>query len=186
MYTNQADVEARLGTKMTDEQAAYFESLSLSTDAYIERVTGTKFGSTEIVDVYVDGEAGPMLIIPTMHDITAVTRIAEDGAETVLSVSDYRVYPMGAANTYAIRRINGEWEDGPDRYKITGVLGYKEVPADIAMVASELASGSIKADSNQYKSEKVGDWSVTYSDSTSVSTDAMTTLNGYKRLSRSI
>jgi hypothetical protein len=188
MYTTEANIAARLGTSLTDDQASYFNDvLSDSIDAYINRVTGTAFSSTDSVDVYVDGTDSNMLIIPTMHDITSVSVVENDGTETAIPVDEYRTYPQGETDKYAIRNLNGTWTEGIENYKVTGSVGFTDVPADLVEVATEMAVNSLNANVNNYQSEKVGDWSVTYSGAqNSLSSDSVSTLNSYRRLSRSI
>lgn len=188
MYVTVGDIAAKLGTSLTADQEAVINSyLGDSVDAYINQITGTSFGSDEEVEVYVDGSDSNMLVIPTMHTITAVAKVEEDGTETAVSVDDYRTYPQGQGSKIAIRHLNGQWEEGIENYKVSGMLGYEEVPADIRMVAAELIANGLNANVNNYKSEKVGDWSVTYSDiEKGLSPNSIAILDNYKRLSRSM
>lgn len=188
MYTTQANIEARLGSTLTAEQVSYFNDvLDGAIDSFITFQTGVSFGATAEVDVYVDGSDSNMMIIPTMHDIIAVSRVTDSGDEEVIPVNEYRVYPQGSPITYGIRKLNGEWEEGFENYIITGKLGYALVPADIIELATQMAVSSLNAPIGNYKSEKVGDWAVTYGDSQSGITEQMnTTFANYRRLSRSI
>lgn len=188
MYTTVAQITGKLGT-LTADQQSYFQSVvDAGVDEQINALTGTQFGSVAVVDVYVDcNESGSTLVIPTMHDITAVAHVAEDGTETVLTVDSYYTYPRGTGNKYAIKGINDTLDTGTGcAYKITGVLGYKEIPGDIVAAATELAVAGLSANVNNLKSERVGDWSATYSDGSSVSSATLDNLSRYKRLSRSI
>lgn len=187
MYVTEANITSKLGRSLTADESSYFLSvLSPSIDAYINEATGTSFGSTTVVNVYVEGDDGNYLVIPTMHDITALARVDTDGSEEAIPVDDYRTYPFHADNKLAIKHLNGEW-DSDVEYKITGQMGYKTVPADITAIATELAVNQINSTYNNYKSEKVGDWSVTYADNAQfLSSASIGMLDRYKRLSRGI
>lgn len=188
MYTTQANVEAKLGTTLTDDQASYFINvLSPAIDRYIERETGMIYGSTTAVSVYVDGTGTGTLIIPTMNTITAVARVNTDGTEEAISVDDYSTYPRGDTDKYALRHLNGTWEEGIENYKVTGKSGASTVPADIVMVATELAINALNESNTNYKSESVGDWSATYAETNkSISDESRNILLSKRRLSRSI
>lgn len=186
-YTTQANLEAKLnGTSLTSAQVTYFdEVLSGAVDAYIDSQTGTTFGSTATAQVYVGGDDSMFLTIPTMHDITAVSKVEDDGTETAIAVDEYSTYPRGEANKYALRRTSGDWEDGIENYKISGKLGFVEIPDDIVMVATELALNALNESDNNVESEKVGDWSVKYAVSeNSISAESKSVLSSYRRLSR--
>lgn len=189
MYTTQTQLESRLGRVLTDEQSSYYDTvLSAGVDAQVNYLTGTVFGSDEIVDVYVEtDQTSSTLVIPTMHDITSVSYVSPDGSEEAIPVDQYYLYPRGEANKYAIKHLNSEWSDETHgAYKITGKLGYAEIPDDIIQLATEMAMIGIDTNVNGYQSEKVGDWAVTYGDPKKLSADSLMTLSRYKRLSRSI
>lgn len=189
MYTTASYISAKLGTTLSADQVDYFTNvLDDAIDSYINRLTDVSFGSTTIVTVYVDGTDSNMLIIPTMHDITEVALINSSGVvEGVVGVDEYRTYPQGSVDKLAIRKLNGTWAEGFENYKITGQAGYKVIPADIVNAATEMAVNSLNANVNNYKSEKVGDWSVTYSEAeNSLSAGSEMVLANYRRLSRSI
>lgn len=188
-YTTSANIAARLGKSLTADQSTYFTSvLDAAIDAYINKITGTSFGSTVSVEVYVetDDTQGGTLVIPTMHDITSLAKVNNDGTEELIPVDDYYTWPRGVDDKLAIKSVSGDWESDAT-YKITGELGYKNIPADIVEVATELAVNGLSGNVNDYKSEKVGDWSVTYAEGEKqLSSSAMTVLNSYNRLSRSV
>ncbi len=189
MYTTTAKITDKLGTSLTTAQSNYFTNvLNAAIDATINRITGTAFGSTTSTSIYVDGSDSSLLIIPTMHDITAVAKLDDNTSTYIaLPVADYRTYPQGDLNKYAIRNINGTWSDGLENYKITGKLGFAEIPADIIDIATTMAIDSLGGNANNYKSERVGDWAVTYADTEkTILTEAMSILESYRRLSRSI
>lgn len=189
MYTTAANISAKLGTSLSADQLDYFTNvLDDAIDSYINRLTGVSFGSTGVVSVYEDGTDSNMLVIPTMHDITEVAKMNSNGTvEAVVPVDEYRTYPQGSVDKLAIRKLNGTWAEGFENYKITGQSGYKTVPGDIVNAATEMAINSLNANVNNYKSEKVGDWAVTYSEAeNSLSAGSEMVLANYRRLSRSI
>lgn len=182
-YTNQSLIEAKLGSALSASQVAYLAALLPAIDAYINSQTGVSFGSSEDTVFYVTGTGTSTLIIPTIDAITSVYRVETDGTETLVDSSEYRPYPR-TSPIYAIKNINADWEEDID-YKITA--SEVAVPQQLALVATELAINFLNDSSNNYKSEKVGDWSVTYSDvAKSMSGDAERILGTYQRLSRSI
>lgn len=185
MYTTTANIAAKLKRSLTAEESTYFTSvLDPGIDAFINRQTETTFGSGDSTDVYVSGDGSSTLIIPTMHDISAVVKINEDDTEEPVSVDDYRTYPRSSSDKRALNRVSdGVWDEGIDNYKITGELGYSAVPGDITLVATELAASSIME--NNIKSERVGDWAVTYSDmQRTLSSSSQAILDSYHRLTR--
>jgi hypothetical protein len=190
MYTTQSNIESKLGTNLTDEQASYFSGvLDNMIDTFINNETETQFGSQTPTSIYVSGERSFMLTIPTMHEITEVKKLNSDGSDNVSleSGTDYLEYPRAGVDRYALRRLNGLWADGIENYKITGNLGYNDIPADIVHVATEIAINVLNESNNNYRSEKVGDWAVTYSDvSKSLSPESQTILASYRRLSEDI
>lgn len=188
MYTTTDNIESKLGASLTTAQKSYFTNvLSRAISKYIDTQTGTTFGSRKIVDVYIDGEDNFQGIIPTMHTITGIYNVDSGDTATLIDASAYNFYPRGSDQVYAIRNINGTWAEGLDNIKITGMLGYKNVPDDITLVATELAVNALNDNSTGYKSEKVGDWSATYADiQKSISTESTAILRSYNRLSRRI
>lgn len=189
MYTTAVNAANRLQIELSPEQTAYFNDvMDKAIDEYIDGETRTTFGGTEVTTVYVDGSCTNMLVIPTMHDITQIQKLArDDSVEETLDTSDYLLYPSGDPDTYAIRLRSGIFTEGFENYAITGVLGHRDVPEDIMMVATELAANGINQNISNIKRERVGDWDVIYKDAdTELSLDSTSTLARYKRLSRSI
>lgn len=192
MYTTQKQIEARLGRDMTESEVAYFtDTLSGAIDLYINRMTGTAFGTqtTELTNLYVDGTDSQLLIIPAMSNIDSVTQINDDGSQSTLTLNtDYKLYPSGQSPSLAIRKVGGgNWVEGFENYVIHGNLGYTDIPGDIKVAATELAVLSLNENVTAYKSEKVGDWAVTYKEAADgLSTATMQTLANYNRLARSI
>ena len=187
-YITQADVEAKLGTTLTEDQASYLEdTLIPSIASYIDYEAGTFFDNDTTTDEYVDGNGSNMLIVPTMWSVESVYSIDSDDTETELDASTYTVYPRSGP-VYAVRRKNGTWDDGFENYKVVGKLGYEGLPSVVKNIALEMAVNELTADTNNYKSERVGDWSVTYGDTAKapVSSNSLLLLQGYRRISRSV
>lgn len=189
MYTTTSYIEAKLGRSLTTAQANYFNTvLDNKIDTTINKMTRSVFGSLTPTTVYVDGTGTGLLIIPTMNNITAVAKDDNNsGTYTDLAADTYRVLPLAEVNKYAIRVTTGTWFIGTENYKITGILGYEDIPADIIDVATSMAIDSLTNNITNYKSERVGDWAVTYADvNKTLSADQMQIFDNYKRLSRSI
>lgn len=187
-YTTQENIEDKLEAALSQDQADYFTNvLSPAIDAFINQQTETQFGSDTAANVYVNGECSSILVIPTMHTITDLVKVEDDGTETTISTDDYVTYPQGEADKYAIRSRTGTWDEGFENYKVSGKLGYTAIPADITLVATELAVNALNENVGNYKSERVGDWAVTYADTAkTLSSDSQQILANYRRLSRSI
>lgn len=190
MYTTQTNIEAKLGSSLSTSQAAYFaDVLDDMIDTFINNETETQFGSQTPTSIYASGECSKMLTIPTMHIITEVKSLNDDGSDDTVLVSgtDYLEYPQAGVDRYALRRLNDVWDEGIENYKITGNYGYNDIPADIVHVATEIAVNILTADTNNYKSERVGDWSVTYNSvAKELSVESQNILANYRRLSRDI
>jgi len=182
-YLTSADLANKLGTTLTASQTAYLNSvLSSAIDAYIDSMTGTTFGSTTPTTVYADGDNTSILSIPTMHTITSVS----DDASNVIDSTRYKLYPRASSDKLAIRSLD-TWDEGNENYAIVGVLGHKNVPADIRIVALELASNALIENISGLKSESVGDWSVSYDNAVKeISSQSLGILESYTRLSRRI
>lgn len=183
-YTTQENIESRIG-ELTADQAAYFTNvMSPAIDAYIDSVTETNFGNAESDDVtfYVNGTGTNMLTIPTMSEVTSVSH---DG--DVINESEYVPFPQGSAAKLAIRKKDGTWSCGDENYVVVGKAGYSTIPADITMIATELAVNGLQARTDSIKSEKTGDWAVTYAEGEqNISPRSLDILQTYRRLSRSI
>lgn len=185
MYTTQDNVESALDRPLTAGEASYLNGVLLpAISGYIDRETGTYFGSDEEVEVFVNGSGTERLIIPTMWEVSKVKH-----GSSIVGSGQYRLYPSKSPYL-AITRRDGKWQKGIENYTVTGKLGYEGVPADITAIATELAVNyfsTIKEDGAVIKSERTGDNSVTYADmSSSLSITSLSTLTGYRRLSRSI
>ena len=203
-YTNQAAIEARLGRSLTSSEVTYLTTLLPAIDAYINSVTGTTFlppSPDNDVTIYEQADCSSTLIIPTMRSVTsvAVSSGFTDDFQA-LPNTEWRTYPR-TAPILALER-NGDWGDSDTTVRIIGKLGYLTPPADIMSIAGDLAVSGIVAssvnttNSGNLKSERVGEWQVTYSDASatansasginSISSTSLATLQGYNRLSRSI
>ena len=201
-YTSQAAIEARIGRSLTASEITYLTQLLPSIDAYINSQTGTSFlppDPDNDVIIYEEAECSSTLVIPTMRSVTQVrTSSGFTDDFQVLAADQWRKYPRTGA-ILALKK-NGTWGEGVT-VEITGKLGYATVPADVASIAADLAVSAIIAssvasgNSGNYKSERVGDWQVTYADAgssssnsgiASISASSLNTLHGYNRLSRSI
>lgn len=185
-YTTIELVQQTLGRSLTADEQAYFTgTLAAAIDAYIDKKTDTTFGGDTETDVYVSGCDTSMLIIPTMNSIT---QLKIDG--NTIPSTEYVQFPQGSSETFSLRKKSGVWEKGIENYSVTGKLGYAEVPTDIKAVATELAANYFtgqQASISGAKSEKVGDWSITYLDSEkALSERSSYVLADYMRLSRRI
>lgn len=227
-YTTQAQVESILQRSLTALEVTYFTQLLPAIEAFINEQTGTTFGPLSPdndVTIYENGQDdynnhswpnryydrsdsysdNGTLVIPTMRSVTSVaTSTGFPDNFVTLDPNSWVVWPRSGP-ILALKR-GGSWGDGDTTIRIVGKLGYPTVPADIEAIAAAMAASAVIVSTNSlassgglYKSEKVGEWQVTYggTDSSSssgsssngapsISSEAMATLSGYKRLSRSI
>lgn len=204
-YTSQAQIEARLGRTLTASEVTYLTTLLPAIDAFINTQTGTTFlppSPDNDVTIYETPlENSNMLVIPTMRAVTSVA-VSHGFTDDFVAVpgTEWRVYPRTGAILALQKQSN--WGDEDTTVRIVGKLGYLTVPYDIAQVAGDMGVSAIVAssvnttNSGNLKSERVGDWQVTYADASttansasgiaSISSASMDILHGYNRLSRSI
>lgn len=182
MYTTIENIQNVLGRDLTDSEQASFATIDSSIDSYINSQTGTRFGSAEASTIYASGADTAILTVPTMHGDISVKDASGD------SITDFMKYPQ-TGDVFALIR-NNNWEKGLGNYAVTAIIGYEGIPDDIKAVATELAANYFsgqQATLSGAKSEKVGDWSITYLDGEkSLSDRSLAVLANYKRLSRSI
>lgn len=186
-YTTTTNIANALDRALTPEEIAYFNDvLSDAIDEYIDSSTDTSFGSEAEVTVYASGGNTDTLTIPTMNTITAV----QNDEGTAIATTEYAEYPKRGDERLALCRKNGKWDSGLENYRIVGRMGYKVLPKDIVAVATEIAVHvltSLTAEAQGVKSEKTGDWAVTYIDGEKpLSARSMAILAQYRRLSRRI
>ncbi len=183
-YTTQAKVEEALNRTLTASEVSYLTTLLPAIDKYINNETETSFGESATVTVFVGGEGSDLLITPTLNN---VTEVKYEGV--VIPSSEYTTSPRGKDFVYALHSKNG-WSEGFENYSITAKHGFPEVPADITAAATEIAVNYFtgqQAATSGAKSEKVGDWSITYlNGEQAVSERTRAALRNYRRLSRSI
>lgn len=182
MYTDRTSIENVLGRTLTDREFAYFDAtLNAAIQKYIDEKTETTFGKSDPTIIYASGDGTNILVLPTVHDITEV----KHGDDTI---EDYQESPRHGDERFCL--VANSWEKGVENYAISATLGYKEIPADIKAVATEIAVNyfsGLQATTEGYKSEKVGDWSATYlNGEQALSERSMDTLADYIRLTRRI
>ena len=184
MYTTQTNVEQALGRTLTTDEAAHLTSVLLpGITAYINQKTNTLFGSDDEVEIVVSGCGSSRLIIPTMWEVSSVEL---DGSP--VDSASWKKYPS-TGPYLALTKIDGIWAEGQDNYVVKGKLGYQTVSSDITSVATQMAVtafSSKKENGASIKSEKVGDYSVTYGIDEGAASSSLIILNNYNRLSRSI
>lgn len=183
MYTTNTLIANKLDRSLSDEEVQLLTEVSDGIDDYINYTTGTQFGSDESVSVYVSGDGNKTLTIPTMHEITSVELVDGDYVED--TYTDYVVHPRDTNKPIYALRKSLPWPEGDDNIKITGKLGYKDVPSDIVLAATLIGVQMLESRSD-VSSESVGDWSASYRNAEFVPKNANDILNRYKRLSLKI
>jgi hypothetical protein len=176
-YTTDSLIENYLNKEIPDVDLNPF---ILATQKYIEQYTHRVFkaDSTASARSY-DGNGRQALNIDDCVEVTLV----EIGNNTW--GDSYTTIPSSGANSYITLPTNNEadevpinkiglranvWTHGVANNRITAKWGYSvEVPSDIQFAATVLASGMYNenkgGNTGAIKSEKIGQYSVTYADS---------------------
>ena len=149
---------------------------------YIDDKTGRNFKAdgTSSIRKY-DGDKKYLLFIDDCVEIEEVK--VDDSA-----ITDYKKYPANKLPTTWLKRKNNVFSEGNQNIEVKAKWGYSvEPPDDIVFAATVLVAGIINfslSAEGEVKSEKVGDYSVTYKDKKEV-TDfdrAKEILNRYQKI----
>ena len=175
-YTNKARIQNYLLTNIDDSFASQVEEWILVVQNYIDDYTGTSFEGTSEAR-YFDGDGTNEIIVDDFVSLTKIEILDDDGSVdyTLNATTDYYLYPANKTtkNRIVINRYNADTSIFPKTYpqniKITANWGYSNtVPEDIRFVATKLVGEIIKEGNydigNEIKSEKLGEYSITYQD----------------------
>lgn len=172
-YTTEVDVENYLLTTI-DPAFMSGESGQTQVDKWIEgmsRAMDKKCNRTLVSDTpgtrKFDGNGKTSLMIDEVCDITAIT---VDGTNVLSSVYQY---PIGEERTNELKMETQTFSKGLQNVEVAGIFAMHSaedvdaVPEDIRWACTVLVAGVVSASQNQndaIKAEKVGNYSVTYSD----------------------
>lgn len=173
-----ADVETILGRELTGDEETRYERLLEMKSRVVRAYTG-QFLEEVTETVTLTPDAWGQVRLP-QRPVTAVTSVTVDG-ETV-DADGYTWTPSGT-----LARVYGYWSRP---VVVNYTHGYNPIPDDIAMVVAEMAVAGASSSSapSGVKSESIGSYSVSYSDtqSSSVSAAHASILDRYKANGRPI
>lgn len=194
-YTTESKIQEYLNQSVTQGDADQF---ILATQRYIDQYTDRNFlaDKTASTRLY-DGNDRNQLVIDDCVDVTKVEVGNDAWGDTFSEVdegvsSGYYLRPTNYSQEgLPIRKVllrSRIWIKGIANHRITAKWGYSEdVPADISFVATVLASGMYYQNRGEntgaIKSEKIGEYAVSYADNQGFSDlkTAMSILDSYKK-----
>lgn len=177
-YTSLAALQRYLLIEIDSSFSGQVESWIGAMSRYIDKKTNRVFGTaTETTRKY-DGSGWNTLIVDDLYDLGTVT--VDDTSKTVFA------YPANAVPTTTLKLDGERFNRGMQNVEVTAKFAYGSIPDDVAHACTVFVAGIINAQTNQdgeIKSEKIGDYTVTYKDDTQKSDFemAMATLNQYRR-----
>lgn len=140
----------------------------------------TLVGVAPVVTRVYDGNGEGDLKIDSAYGITTVT--VDGTAVTPLK------YPSNSPRTYVLRLPGGAFTVGMQNVSVTGIFGrFNALPADLKFACTVLVAGIVNQSNKQtdgIKSEKVGEYQVTYKDEKERAdfARAMQILDNYKKV----
>lgn len=190
-YTNEENIERYLNITIPDGDASIFIDAA---QRHIENFTGKRFRADEnATSRLYDGTGKRELRIDDCIEVTKVEKGNDQWGDslTEIDASDYFTLPTNNdAYAMPIDRIllkHNHFLQGHANHKITAKWGYSENPPDdIKFAATVLAAGMYYQNrgenSGQIQSEKIGDYSVSYTKDSGFSdlTFVKDTLNYYR------
>jgi len=176
-YTTESKLEKYLNVDITDGDA---ENFILAAQAYIESLTGRNFkADSEASSRLYEGNDRRDLIIDDCVEVTKVEVGSNMWGDSFTEVDNsgstpeyYLIPPNYEERGVPIRKIglrHRTWIFGHANHRITAKWGYSaSVPEDISFAATVIASGMYYQNRGEntgaIKSEKIGEYSVTYAD----------------------
>ena len=172
MYTSKSAIQNYLLATISDSFNDQINSWIEAADAFIDNYCNTSFEKTTETRYY-DGNGGKELVIDNLISLTSLQFLKSDGVsvdDTLTENDDFFLYPLNGTPKYKVvlapEGDYGSFPIGLRRIAIAGDWGTSTTaPEDIEYVATKLVAGIIevgKAGEVKLKSEKIGDYSVTY------------------------
>ena len=164
------NIDVTFDTQLT----AWIAAMSRFMDNYTGRTLVQDTASTRTYDGSGDGEL-------KIDDVNLITQVAVGG----VVVTPY-AYPSNSARKYVLKLDGDIFVTGMQNVAVTGKFGYHTtLPEDIKFACTVLVAGIVNQSNKQtdgIKSEKVGEYQVTYKDEKERSDYARTMqiLDGYK------
>ena len=173
MYTNKSKIEKFLMIDIDDNLNTQIAEWIASVTKYIENYTGRVFEATVDSTKYYDGNRQKELMIDDTYEITSI-QILDDSGDVDKTLeeglgNDYVAYPANTTQKNSIKLlVTGCYlifPRGNQNIKITAKFGMAStVPSDIELIATKLVATIVQKGlkGGEIKSEKLGDYSVTF------------------------
>ena len=191
-YTTEVDVENYLLTTIdptftSAEGDTQIDKWIEAMSRFMDRKCNRTLCDTEESARKFDGNGRNSMVIDEVNAISAITIDEVDVLASVLQ------YPTSEPRTNELRMQNQYFTKGLQNVEVTGIFAMfgvadvDDVPEDIRHACTVLVGGIVNHamnKTNDVKSEKVGQYSVTYTDPNQSRdfTMAMQTLNAYRRI----
>ena len=172
-YTNKNKIENYLMVDINDNFNTQITEWIASVTKYIENYTGRIFEATEDSVKYYDGRRQEELMIDDTYEITSI-QILDDSGDVDKTLeeglgNDYVAYPANTTQKNSIKLLvtgcYNTFPKGSQNIKITAKFGMAStVPVDIELIATKLVAAIVQKGlrGGEIKSEKLGDYSVTF------------------------
>lgn len=165
---SQADIEARIGRDLTDEEAARIRALLDDASALVRGYTGQSFELVEDETVTLPATGG-RITLPgrPVNAVASVVAVGGSPALPSFTVADWAFDGIGTiklGDGAAVINLPEVWwdDDGyPGTYEVTYSHGYATVPPDVLSVVCGMITRVFQNPAN-LRSETVGSYSVTY------------------------
>ena len=190
MYTSKTAIQNYLLTNIADSFDTQIDEWIEAVDNFIDNYCNTSFEPTTAIKYY-NGRGNKELVIDDLISLTTLNFLKGDGTtvdDTLTENDDFFLYPLNKTPKHkVVLAPEGDYvvfPFGPRRVKITGSWGVSsEVPKDIKYIATKLVVSIIevgKAGEVKLKSEKIGDYAVTYDRIANSDTKISDILNKYR------
>jgi hypothetical protein len=155
--TSLSAVKAYLGVAGTDDDALLTELIARASDGIVAHC-GREFAAADYEE-YHDGDGSDSVLL-NQRPVIEVLALSDDGVE--VAADDHVTYPeLGV-----VRLKSGVFGRGARSVYVSYRAGYETIPGDVEQAAiqwtAELYQGRGAADGREIKSERVGDYAVTY------------------------
>lgn len=168
---SQSDLEARLGRTLTSEETTAFTLINAATQAYVEKLIGSKVESVAETTRYYDGGVHSLSIDPCTN-ITAVKYIDEDSnVELTFDSSDYTQEPINQTLKTELRYRWGIFNRSINNIAVTAkfsIYGDTDVLNIVKDAMLQFLSGEVQNSSNITR-ESIEGYTVEYASAESKS-----------------
>jgi hypothetical protein len=167
-YCEISDIENYLTLEIADEFESVAEGWIEAISNMIKLLTNRDWLADSVATArFYDGNNCSELTVDDFIG-TPVVEIGDDYAENLVATTDFITKPYNTTNKNVIKLKEDSFDKGEQNVRVTVKWGYaQEVPADIKLATTVIASAVILAQTNQdgeIESEKIGNYTVKYKD----------------------